>query len=70
MNKVAKKYMESVIDVLVRKYPLSHIEARVIVRKSFLYNSLIRHTEETLHDDIETNADFVYDDYINGRIKQ
>lgn len=77
MNKEAKKYMDSVIDVIVRKYPISEYEACTAVKKSFLHNSLINHLEETLHDEIETNADFVYEDLVRkaqpksvGRVKR
>ena len=70
MNKEAKCYMNSVIDVIVRKHHLSELEVFKIVKKSFLYNSLINHLDETLHDDIETNADFVYEDFIRNKLKQ
>lgn len=70
MDKNAKEYMNSVVEVIMRKHGMSEVESYKIVKRSFLYNSLIKHPEETLHDDIETNADFVYDDYISDRLLQ
>lgn len=55
--------MEAVVDVLVKKFNMSEIEAYKAVKQSFLYDSLIKFPQETLHDDIETNAEFVYQDY-------
>lgn len=63
MRKDAKRYMEAVVDVLVKKFNMSEIEAYKAVKQSFLYDSLIKFPQETLHDDIETNAEFVYQDY-------
>ncbi|MBD5522323.1 MAG: hypothetical protein HDR03_14055 [Lachnospiraceae bacterium] len=70
MRKDAKKYMNSVIDVIIKKYCLSEIEAYKAVKESFLYDSLIKFPDETLHDDIETNADFVYQDYTSEHLLQ
>lgn len=70
MRKDAKEYMNSVVDVIVKKYKLSEIEAYKAVKKSFLYDSLMKFPDETLHDDIETNADFVYEDYTDEHLLQ
>lgn len=35
----------------------------LLIKQSFLYDSLKKYPEETLHDDISTNAAFVYEDY-------
>ncbi len=70
MRKDAKEYMNSVINVMVRKYNLSEVESYRAVKKSFLYDSLIKFPDETLHDDIETNADFVYQDYTSEFLLQ
>lgn len=70
MRKDAKEYMNSVVNVIVRKYHMSEIEAYRIVKKSFLYESLLKFPDETLHDDIETNADFVYEDYTSENLLQ
>lgn len=70
MRKDAKDYMNSVINVLIKKYHLSEIEAYKAVKKSFLYDSLMKFPDETLHDDIETNADFVYEDYTSEQLLQ
>lgn len=68
MRKDAKQYMLSVVETIVKKYNLSEIESYKLVKKSFLYDSLVKFPDETLHDDIETNADFVYHDYVSGNI--
>lgn len=68
MRKDAKQYMNSVVETIVKNYHLSEIESYKIVKKSFLYDSLIKFPDETLHDDIETNANFVYNDYIAGNL--
>lgn len=70
MRKDAKEYMNSVVNSIVKKYNLSEIDAYKAIRKSFLYDSLINFPDETLHDDIETNADFVYEDYTTERLLQ
>lgn len=31
---------------------------------SYIIDSLVCYPEETLHDDIETTTDFIYEDYI------
>lgn len=68
MRKDAKEYMNSVVNVIVKKYHLSEIEAYKAVKKSFLYDSLMKFPDETLYDDIETNADFVYEDYTSEQL--
>lgn len=68
MRKDAKEYMNSVVNVIVKKYHLSEIEAYKAVKKSFLYDSLMKFPDETLHDDIETNADIVYEDYTSEQL--
>ena len=63
MRQDAKRYMNSVVETIVEKYHVTEIEAYRAVKSSFLYDSLLKFPDETLHDDIETNADFVYEDY-------
>ena len=70
MRKDAKEYMNSVVNVIVKKYHLSEIEAYKAVKRSFFYDSLMKFPDETLHDDIETNADFVYEDYTSEQLLQ
>ncbi|KAI4445152.1 hypothetical protein C823_007659 [Eubacterium plexicaudatum ASF492] len=70
MRKDAKKYMNSVIQTIVSKYNMSEIESYRLVKKSFLYDSLLKFSDETIHDDIETNADFVYEDYTSGNLME
>ncbi len=68
MRKDAKQYINSVVETIIKKYHLSEIESYKIVKKSFLYDSLIKFPDETLHDDIETNASIIYEDYISGNL--
>lgn len=70
MTKRAKEYMKAVIEVLQRKYSMSEIEAYKAVKATFLYDSLLYYTEETIHDDVETNADVVYEDYKSPKLKR
>ncbi len=68
MRKDAKKYMNSVVEIIIRKYSLSEIESYKAVKSSFLYDSLNKFPDETIHDDMETNADFIYQDYISEHL--
>lgn len=70
MRKNAKEYMDHVAETLAKKYNISEIESYKMIRSSFLYDSLLKFPDETIHDDIETNADFVYQDYVSGRLLQ
>lgn len=70
MRKDAKKYMNSVIQTIVSKYNMLEIESYKLVKKSFLYDSLLKFPDETIHDDIETNANFVYEDYTSGNLME
>lgn len=65
MRKDAKEYMDSVVSVIVRKYNLPEAKSYELVKNSFLYDSLEHYPGETLHDDIETNADLVYSDFVS-----
>lgn len=69
-EKRRKKYMNSVIQIIIKKYNRSEIEAYKLVKKSFLYDSLLKFPDETIHDDIETNADFVYEEYTSGHFME
>lgn len=68
MRKDAKQYMLSVVETIIKKYNLSEIESYRLVKYSFLYDSLVKFPDETLHDDIETNADIIYGDYISENL--
>lgn len=70
MRKDAKEYMNSVVEIIVKKYHLSEIESYKAVKESFLYDSLLKFPDETMHDDIDTNADFVFQDYSNPHMLQ
>ena len=69
MTKRAKEYINAVSRVLVRKYKLTEIEAYKIVKNSFLYDSLMHFEDETVHDDVEMNADAVYEDHKKPELK-
>lgn len=69
MTKRAKEYMNAVIETLQTKYNMTEIEAYKAVKSSFLYDSLLYYVDATIHDDIEMNADFVYEDYNNPELK-
>lgn len=64
MKAIAKEYKASVIEVLMRKYNMNQLEAEKAIRQTFLQDSLLYFPEETIHDDIETTADEVYEDYV------
>lgn len=70
MKKSAKEYMGLVANRLMRKYNVSEISAYKMIKQSFLYDSLIRFPEETIHDSIDANADFVYEDYMAEHLLQ
>ena len=40
-----------------------------MIKNSFLYDSVIHFEDETIHDDVEMNADAVYEDYKNPELK-
>lgn len=69
MTKRAKEYMNAVIEILQKKYNMIEIELYKAVKSSFLYDSLLYYVDETIHNDIETNADFIYEDYKNSTLK-
>ena len=69
MTNRAKEYVNAVSRVLVRKYRITEIEAYKMIKNSFLYDSVIHFEDETIHDDVEMNADAVYEDYKNPELK-
>ena len=68
MSRDARDYMAAVVAMIIKKYGISEIDAYKMVKKSFVYDSLERYPDETLHDDIETNADLVYQDSISEQL--
>ena len=64
MIKEAKRYRGNVIHYLIHKYNMDEVEATMVVKDSYLNESLEKYPEETMHDDIETNAINIYNDYI------
>lgn len=68
MTKRAKQYQKAVVEVLMKKYKMQELEAYKAIRATFLYDSLIYYADETIHDDVETNADAVFEDYIRPEL--
>lgn len=64
MIKEAKRYRDNVVRCLINKYHMKEFEAFKVVKNSFLNESLEKYPEETMHDDIESNSDIVYKEYI------
>lgn len=64
LTKSAKTYIEALKDTLKTKYQLSDSKVSSLVMDSYVIESLIDYPEETLHDDIETHADNIYEDWI------
>jgi hypothetical protein len=64
LTESAKSYIKALKDTLKRKYQLSDSKASNLVMTSYIIDSLVYYPEETLHDDIETTTDFIYEDYI------
>ncbi len=69
MTRRAKEYMNAVSCVLIRKYNMTEIEAYKVIKNSFLYDSLLYYVDETIHDDVEMNADAIYEDYKHPQLK-
>ncbi|RHT15841.1 hypothetical protein [Blautia sp. Marseille-P2398] len=64
LTKSAKTYIEALKDTLKTKYQLSDSKVSSLVMDSYVIESLIDYPEETLHEDIETHADNIYEDWI------
>ena len=64
LTKSAKTYIEALKDTLKTKYQLSDSKVSSLVMDSYVIESLIDYPEETLHDDIETHADNIYEDWV------
>lgn len=60
MSVKAKSYMNNAILKLIKKYKLTEHEATELVRNSYLYESLLRFPEETIHDDLDSTVDAIY----------
>lgn len=58
----AKNYMNNAILKMIRKYSLSETDATRIIKDSFLYEALILYPEETIHDDLDTTVEIIYND--------
>ena len=65
LTESVKGYIEGLQDVLQRKYQISEDKALNMITSSYIMDSLIDYPEETLHDDIETHADNIYEDQVS-----
>lgn len=61
-----KEYLMYVENTLMKKYNIAQDLSRKIISKSFLPDSMTKYPEECLHEDIETVADIIYYDYLEG----
>lgn len=62
-------YLRGLIETLMRKYSFSKKEAARIIMSSYVWLSFIEYPEESLHDDIGTVADNIYEEYIEKNMK-
>lgn len=62
MNKYIKLYLQALEETLVRKYGISLHKAKTIIQDSYVIECLRNYPEESLHEDIETVADIIYED--------
>lgn len=67
MNKYVKSYLHALEETLIRKYGISLHKAKTIIQGSYVIHCLRGYPEESLHEDIETVADIIYEDYIEKR---
>ena len=58
-----KKYRDNVKRCLIEKYHLTDSLAENIIQESYLKEALIRFPNETIHNDIETTAIEIYEQY-------
>lgn len=59
-------YLSGLVETLMRKHSFSKKEAACIIMGSYVWPSFIEYPEESLHDDIETVADNIYEEYIEN----
>lgn len=62
-------YLRGLIETLMRKYSFSKKEAARIIMSSYVWPFFIEYPEESLHDDIGTVADNIYEEYIEKNMK-
>ena len=67
MNKQIQGYLQSLTSLLSIKYNIPEDKAVVMIQNSYVIDSLVKYPEDTLHDDIETHADNIYEDWIKER---
>lgn len=66
MNEDIKEYLMYVENNLMKKYNITQDLSRRIISESYLPDSIIKFSEECLHEDIETVTDIIYHDYLEG----
>ena len=66
MDEKIKEYLMYVENNLMKKYNITQDLSRRIISESYLPDSITNYPEECLHEDIETVADIIYYDYLEG----
>lgn len=59
-------YLLALKNVLETKYNIPGDTAANMILSSYVISSIALFPEETLHEDIETTADYIYEDYGKG----
>ncbi len=67
MNEYVKSYLQALEETLSKKYNISLHKAKTIIQDSYVIECLKNYPKESLHEDIETVADIIYEDYIEKR---
>lgn len=60
-NSMVKDFKKCIINILMKKYRLSELDARRAIRDSYFDESLKMSTQNTLHIDPEEWADDIYE---------
>lgn len=69
MNKRIQGYLQSLTSLLSIKYNIPKDKATTMIQGSYVIDSLIKYPEDTLHDDIESYADNIYEDWVKEKRK-
>lgn len=67
MNKYIQGYLQGLTSMLSIKYDIPRDKAVTMIQNSYVIDSLVNYPEDTLHDDIETHADNIYEDWIKEK---
>lgn len=67
MNKHIQGYLQGLEETLCVKYNIPKDKANTMIQNSYIIDSLVEYPDVSLHDDIETHADNIYEDWIKER---